>query len=49
MWAACRTCGMLQDRLEAATLFSWAYLFTEETVKRLNTFKYLGSTSIPDI
>ena len=42
--AACRTCGILLDRLEAARLFLGHIHLQEETVKRVNTFKCLGST-----
>ena len=39
-----RRAGMVQDRLEAARLFLGHIHLQEHTVKRVNTFKYLGST-----
>ena len=48
-----RTCAkgrsvMLQDRLEAATLFLGHIHLQEHTVKRVNTFKYMGYTLTED-
>ena len=51
-WAACRcayrSAVMLQDRLEAAIRFLEHINIQEHTVKRVNTFKYLGSTLAED-
>ena len=40
--------GMLQDRVEAARLFLGHIHLQEHTVKRVNTFKYMGSTLAED-
>ena len=39
---------MLQDRLEAPRLFLGHIHLQEHTIKRVNTFKYMGSTLAED-